>query len=469
MTLYKSVMHKLDALKIPPPLKRPILVVWTLAQDLIRCDLTRHASAMAYVSLLSLIPSLVAVFCILSLFAPLLNKGTDLVQQLRQFVLQNLASGSGDAAVTYLDQMLAGLNFSTIGLTSFGSVLVTLVLLLRQIEGALNRIWLITSERNPFKRFMYFWTFLTLGIVVIGIIVGVTSGDRLARLITIQDKIVHDEGTLGWLAGFGGGFLFFFFLYKIVPNCEVKSRWAAAGAAVASFALAQASRFYGIYVIDSKNYQTLYGALAQLPLFLMWLYICWIIILLGALISWRLQEGFPRESDEENIDSPQNAVEHLRNAQVKAMLPMLALITVYKNFSLGSGKGLCAQDLATQLRLPKTWVMEALEVLASLGYAVATRRQGAEDEGASVLDPYFPTKPADTLTLERLNGDLAQPMEVWMTHWKPDLPLNVPAALRVMTESTQEGLRKGLTLGEALRMLPGIPPNVYPTPDPGKA
>lgn len=422
--------------QLPERLSMPAHHARTLVQDTVRCDLTKQASAMAYVTLLSLVPSLVAIFCVLSLFAPLLGKGSDLIDTVREFILENLAAESGEAVVKYLDKMIGKISLATIGWSSFASVLVTLVLLLRQIEEALNRIWLVRKGRNVFIRFMYFWTFLTLGMVVVAVVVGFTAGLSFPALFSTTTSV--PASSIAWLFAaiteLLGSFIFFFFLYKIVPNCAVGTKNAAIGAAVATSALQLGGRLYGLYIRDAKNYENLYGALAQVPIFLLWLYIGWVIILIGALVSWRLQEGFPQPNEEEALDQSKTPLEQLRNTQVKASLPWVSLLAIYKQFESGDGKGLSGQDLAHALRMPVTWVNEALDALQSLGYVIAGKQQAAVGSASPlVTDPYFPTSPATHLAVAKVNQDLASPMEQWLEHWHYDLPLNLRKALGLVS------------------------------------
>lgn len=424
---------------------KPVSAAIVLVSDFIRCDLTKQASAMAYVTLLSLVPSLVAIFCILSLFAPMLGKGGTLVTQVREFVLSNLAAESGGQVVAYLDRMLASLDLKKIGWSSFASVLVTLVLLLRQIEEALNRIWMVRKGRNIFTRFMYFWTFLTMGTVVVGIIVGVTSGQKMKQVLNLQQPLTMATGSgVGeWLTSWGGAFCFFFFLYKLVPNCLVRAKAAAIGAVASATMLNVGGSLYGLFVRDSKNYQTLYGAMAQLPIFLVWLYVCWTVILLGALFAWRLQEGFPVDEKEDTLDEAQTPIESLRNSQVKSLLPTICLAAIYRNFQQATGRGISADELGHALHLPGTWVGEALDVLEGLGYAVMSKNEG------DTVDTYYPAFPPESLSLGRISVDLGRPLRDWLAHWHHDLPLDITRLLDLLADHSHRQTNLAKVLGDA--------------------
>ncbi len=438
-----SALKKIDHLNIPAPLRHPLRAVRIIAADFVRTDLLKQASAMAYVTLLSLIPSLVAIFCVLSLFAPLMAKGSNLIDKVQTFILQNLASGSGEAAVMYLDRMLEKLNLANLGWSSFASVLVTLVMLLRQIEEALNRIWHVRQGRNILIRFMYFWTFLTLGIVALAIAVGFSSGLELQKWLNPAKAVETSfmAPLISWILSVGGGFIFFFFLYKIVPNCFVKAKNAAIGAGLSALLLHEAGQIYGLYVAHSVQYTTLYGALAQLPIFLLWLYICWTIILLGALVSWRLQEGFPKEKANDGLAAAKSPTDLLRNNQIRATLPSLALTLIHQRFQDGSGKGLSAQELAHQLKIPASWASEAVDALVDFGYVVAGQAEHTSD---IVTITYFPTKPSNLINLR----DAAERITAAYQHWAQSCDQSTSAFFTVLTPA-DDASRK--TLADLLK------------------
>lgn len=446
-----SFLKKLEAVRLPARAKRPVGALIVMIQDFVRCDLPKQASAMAYVTLLSLVPSLVAIFCVLSLFSPMLGKG-NMMATIREFVLSNLAANSGQQVVTYLDKMIGGLDLKKIGWQSFASVLVTLILLLRQIEEALNRIWLVRKGRNVFTRFMYFWTFLTLGTLFVAIIIGVSSGFEVKKYLNLGAEVTRvSGGNFDFMTTWLGSFLFFLMVYKFVPNCFVAARSAAIGALASSTILLVAGYFYGVFVRDSTNYQTLYGAIAQLPIFLLWLYICWTIILLGALIAWRMQEGFPTSEADDTLDAVETPSDTLRNIQIRSMLPTIVLLAIYRHFSQGTGQGLGAQALAHAIKLPLSWVSEALDILEHYGFVIISKTQANSADG-NVLEPYYPAMPAERLTASRLVADLGHPVTEWMQHWKHDLPMDLPHALAILKTPSDPG--KDLTVAQVLEQSP---------------
>ncbi len=137
----------------------PAKVFRVLRLDAERSDLFKHASGMAYVTLFSLVPSLAAVFALISLFKPVFGPGSQIFDLVQSFILTNLATGTGQMVTSHIRGFLANLNMTKIGLTGFLGLIFSLVLILRQIELAFNTIWQVSKPRHVIMRFIYFWTF----------------------------------------------------------------------------------------------------------------------------------------------------------------------------------------------------------------------------------------------------------------------------------------------------------------------
>lgn len=423
-----------------------------LLSDIKRLDLLKHASAMAYVTLLSLVPSLAVVFTLISLFKPFFSQGGDIMGMAQGFILQNLASGSGEQVVTYLESFIANIDVTKIGITSFAALLYTLITLLNQIEQALNRIWYVTKTRHLVTRFIYFWTFLTLGTFLIGITIGVISGFSFSNLIPnigqTSDQIAMTRGIGSSIVSWGSGLLFFFLLYKVVPNCTIPNRSALIGG-IAAFVLFQiASKAYGYYALNSKSYSSLYGSLAAVPLFLLWLYICWVIILIGGLISWRAMMGFP-VNEEVKIDKKNTPEEDLRDAQLQTFVPAFVLLAIYRHFRDGSGTGLTGIAIAEKLNLRLDWVERTIETLSSLGFVVGTRGSGDATTASIMTEELFPAFPADTVSLQKLISGLTDKTREWLANWATDFPTDFVKALMLVKDMDQKTLTKS-TLADLL-------------------
>lgn len=425
-------------------LSHVMTVFW---QDIARCDLLKQASAMAYITLFSLVPSLAAVFTVISLFTPLLGGNSHLMQSVRNFILHNLAAGSGSQVVEYLQQFMSQLDLKRIGITSFAGIVITLILLLRQIEQALNRIWLVRQDRNVVTRFVYFWTFLTLGMFAGSIVIGLVSGYRIQELLDVS-TVVGKRGLLpqymSSLTTWGVWVGFFFLAYKIIPNCPVGRREAGIGALVAGTLLHSGSRFYGTYAGNFTNYKTIYGALAALPVFLLWIYICWVIILFGALIAWRIQQGFPESEKEDTVAHIQTPLDRIRNIRIQEMLPVVLLVVIYRNFASGNGLPLSMDEIQVKAKLPKDWLLDAIEALVQLGLIAEAKavHGGVSETLGGESTGYVPTKPAELVDLGDFGGQLAEAAHEWLDHWQHDFEFDLSAAVKSVTQLMASGKGK---------------------------
>lgn len=405
------------------------LVLW---HDVRRCDLFKHASAMAYALILSIIPTLAAVFSLISLFKPLLGKEGSIFTDLEAFIVHHLATGSGEQAVQYMEKFLGNLDITKIGLTGFAGLIISLALFLNQIEEALNRIWLIPKARSPVTRFIYFWTFLTLGAFLSALAVGVVSGFSLNNLMPSfgHEAVKQGSGLVKLLMPFGATFLFFFLLYKVVPNCHVPLKDAALGSLVATVMVQVATSGYSFYIAKFTKYQAVYGALAAVPMFLFWLYLNALIILFGALVSWRFEQGFYTEGAMVGESKHQTPTDRLRNTHLQSVMPLAVLLILYKKFQLGDGKGFSGRELAERMFVPAAWIFDALQVLEQLGYIHSVAPATAEEGESFLARSFIPALPDSAIQIEKLIKDFTEGCKNWLREWQPDLPAEILSVLK---------------------------------------
>lgn len=394
------------------PLRRPVALGRLLWTDIERSELFRHAAGMAYMTLFSVVPSLAMTFAIISAFQPIASAEAQWFEHFQSFVLQNLAPDAGIQVVTYLRSFLDQLDITRIGITGVVGLLVTLILLLRNIELAFNEIWLVKNPRSLFRRFLFFWTFCTLGGFLLTLAIGMLSQFGLAGgfFTTIGSALLT--------------FAFFALLYKIGPNCQVQVHAAVAGAVAATVLFRLGSVAFSLYIARSDFYKNVYGALAAVPVFLLWLYVAWSVTLLGAILAWRVQQGFSTATEAEDQAKAQVAATPLdveRNVQLRALMPVLCVVAVNEAFVSGR-RGVTGRQIAMQLDMPLNWVTEGLRASASLGYlaAAVAEHQGAItdsfDEASAV---WLPLRPPQDVTLRGLVEELTQAAHDWISRHRP--------------------------------------------------
>ena len=237
----------------------------------------QSASSLAYTTLLSLVPLIAVMFSFFSNL-PVFKDLSEIVQE---FVFSNFVPSFGQTIRDYL------INFSIKAsqLTTTGIILLVVIalMLMSTINSALDNIWHITKRRSLIGRFLVYWAILTLGPVLIGI--GFYSTSYLLAL-PLVDSV--DTSRLLTLMPFYTTSIAFTLLYILVPNTSVNTRHAIAGGVTAAILFELAKYTFGLYVKAVPTYQVIYGAMAVIPMFLIWIYVSWLIVLLGAQISYSL-------------------------------------------------------------------------------------------------------------------------------------------------------------------------------------
>lgn len=243
---------------------------------------TYRSAALTYTTLLSLVPLMTVSFAIFSAF-PVFSH---LSQQIQDFIFSHFVATSGEMIQTYLTKFVA----QTKNLSAVGSVflVITAVLMMFNMEQAFNAIWKVKSRHIGLSTFMLYWAVLTLTPILIGLSMVITA---YINTLPYFAKMAQDFGLITALP-FILNVVFFTLLYIMVPNCYVPLRYGFIGAVVAALLFSLAKFGFTYYVTNFPTYVLLYGALATIPLFLLWLYVLWVIILFGAIISNILATGY---------------------------------------------------------------------------------------------------------------------------------------------------------------------------------
>ena len=244
------------------------------------------ASSLAFTSLLSLVPLLTVMFGLFGEISVLQNFST-LIQN---FIFANFVPEFGQT----IEQYIYIFSMKASQLTISGSVFLVLIamMLLATIDNSFNRIWKIKKKRNPIKRILIYFSLLIMGPLLIGIGLALTSYLLSIPVIADVDTTFNVKThLLGWLP-FLMTSIAFILLYILVPNCYVYKKYAVSAGVICAILFELAKYGFGIYVKEMSGYENIYGALAILPLFLVWIYISWVIILFGAHITFCLSSFY---------------------------------------------------------------------------------------------------------------------------------------------------------------------------------
>ena len=242
-----------------------------------RCN--ESAASLSYTSLLSLVPLMAVIFAAFSSF-PAFH---EVFEQLKSFIFNNFVPSSGEVIQDYLNLFVE--KASKLTLVGMISLFIIALLLMRQIDKSLNKIWHVHQSKNYLRLFLMYWAVLTLGPVLIGISLMVTSylstflmlDDAAASLGFKKELLLVLPIVLTMTA--------FTLLYMIVPNTRVEFLHAVIGGLTATILFELAKKGFAFYISHNQTYANLYGALATIPIFLIWIYISWLVTLLGAMTT----------------------------------------------------------------------------------------------------------------------------------------------------------------------------------------
>ena len=260
---------------------------WIQLRDLFRFasrrldeeHLPQVASSLTFTTVLALVPLLTIALAIFTAF-PLF---TTFRISLDAYFIQNLMPKLiANTILGYLNQFAA----KSTGLSAIGAValIITAVAMMSTIDRVFNRIWGVRVARPVVQRVLVYWAIVTLGPLLIGVSISVTSYLFMATngavlKIPMIGAIFYTVLSVVLTTGA------FTLLYVAVPNRAIDWRDAVWGGLLAGVALELAKRLFAIYIVKFPTYTMVYGSVAAVPIFLIWIYLFWLITLSGALVA----------------------------------------------------------------------------------------------------------------------------------------------------------------------------------------
>jgi membrane protein len=256
---------------------------WRVAQRFDQDRCTRAAGALSFTTLFALVPLMAVGFAMFSVF-PLFQRARETI---KDFIYSNFVPAAGDVVERYLDQFIANAGRLTIWGLLF--VLATAFMLMLTIEQTFNDIWHAREHRKRLHRLLAYWALLTLGPVLIGASLALTA--QVAALPLFAPAMLGGLRSLLFdLLPVALEVLAFALLYTVVPSLTVRLRHALVGSLFAAALFEFAKLGFGYYIRQFSSYRVIYGAVATLPVFLLWIYLSWLVVLLGAVVTATLPE-----------------------------------------------------------------------------------------------------------------------------------------------------------------------------------
>ncbi len=355
-------------------------LIYALARDLTQGYLTLQAMSLVYTTLLSLVPLLAVSFSVL--------KGFGVHNQLEPLLLSALAPlGERGAEITrqiigFVDNMQVGV----LGSMGLAFLIYTVIVLIQKIEEAFNYTWRVHRPRSFTQRFSRYMSVLMVGPLLFFSAFGLSASVRSTAFVQMV-MAMEPMGTLlewvGRLVPFLMISLAFAFIYVFVPNTRVRLKSAMIGALAAGFLWQTVGWVFGHFMVSSTRYTAIYSGLAILVLFMIWIYIAWLILLVGASIAFYHQH--PEYLTIRSRDL------RLSN-RLRERLSLVVAGQVARAYETGA-PAWTNDALATALGVPKNNIQRMLAALQEQGFITET----ADDPPR-----YVPAHPPASISLKEV-------------------------------------------------------------------
>lgn len=379
-SIVDRILWRTDS-EIPPRWKeiaaKPVRFAYVMIRDMGDGQLNLRAMSLVYTTLLSLVPLLAISFSVL--------KGFGVHNKIEPFLMNFLApmGEPGVEVATRIIGFVDNIKVGVLGSVGLGLLVYTVVSLMQKIENAFNFVWHVPTDRSMGRRFTGYLSVLLIGPLLVfsslGITASMTASPLVQTLITYQ--------PFGWLLALGGKLLpyllvvlAFAFMYLYLPNTRVRVGSAMVGALVSGVLWETLGWAFTNFVVASTSYTAIYSAFATLILFMMWLYLSWLVLLMGASVAFYHQHP--------ECLMPVRERDIRLSPRLREKLALVAMTLIARHFYRGL-EPWTPQGLAQALRMPMIAVDSTVDALEVKGFVRRTSDQPAR---------LFPARPLEATT-----------------------------------------------------------------------
>ncbi|NEX21615.1 YihY family inner membrane protein [Thiorhodococcus mannitoliphagus] len=349
-------------------------LVWTgrllyaVTRDLTQGNLTLHAMSLVYTTLLSLVPLLAVSFSVLKGFGV-----HNQVEPLLMSALQPLGASAPeitDLIIRFVDNMRVGV----LGSVGLALLLYTVLSLIQKIEGAFNYAWRVTEIRPIGQRFTQYLSVLLIGPVLffsaVGLSASLGSNTFVQSVMHLapMSKLIEISSVLAPYLMIS---LTFAFVYLFVPNTRVRVPSALIGAFIAGLLWEVVGGVFSTFMAGSTRYMAIYSSLAILVLFMIWVYLGWLILLIGTSVAFYHQHPEYLTTANREIRLSNRLREHLA----------LAIAAEITQRHLSGAPPCDCELLSKRMQLPNLNIQRVLKMLERAGYIVKIDRQDSDTAG----------------------------------------------------------------------------------------
>jgi len=368
---------------------RSARTVWVVISDISRGDLNLRAMSLVYTTILSIVPLLAVSFSVL--------KGFGVHEQLETAMMSSLLNfgSEGMAVGEKIIEIVGNVKAGVLGSLGLALLLYTVVSLMQKIEDAFNYIWHVPQIRPLAQRFSGYLTVIIVGPVLVFTSLGISASLMNHRIVTSLSSVEPIGAVINIVGSLVPVLLViaaFTFIYVLMPNTRVRLLSAITGAAIASLLWHFAGWAFTAFVVSSAQYTAIYSAFAALIFFMLWLYIAWLVLLVGASVAY-----YHQHPDLLTL----HRGEPVMSPRMMERAGMAIMTEVTNDFVLQQGQP-TTNDLSNRTGLRGETTNMLINLLAQEKLIVAT------DE---TPERWLPTRPADAIKITdvlhilRTNGE----------------------------------------------------------------
>ena len=335
-----------------------------------------RASALSYSTLLAIVPLLAIAFSMM--------KGLGVHSRI-EHLLVNYLTAEQEAVTSKIIEYISNTDFKALGAFGTGLLIIAVLMMLSNVERTFNDLWGVTRHRRIVRKISDYISVLILGpllMVISTAMITSVSSNALVQALSRYEVFEHFFVLFNTILPHAGLWIAFTAMYILMPNTRVRLFPALVAGIVCGSLWESAFRLYTDFNIGVARYNTIYGTFAALPIFIIWLYISWIIVLIGAQMSYAIQNV---RSHQQEFKTYVVGQEQLEEMAVNIMLKIV------EQFHLGKAP-FTAEALSKALSIPVRLVREIIDQLGEQGlvrevYAADPRFQPSKNpELISVLD-----------------------------------------------------------------------------------
>ena len=361
-------------------LARMLQVTFAVTRDFLDGQLTLRAMSLVYTTLLSLVPLLALTFSVL--------KGFGVHNQLEPVLLNTLSAlgDKGEEIARQIVSFVENIKVGVLGSLGLGMLIYTVVSLLYKIEKSFNYTWHIAKSRPLGQRFSEYLSVILVGPLLIFSALGMTASlmsSTVIQALSSMPVLGYVVGSIGNLIPFALVIVAFTFVYVFMPNTKVRIGPALIGGVVAGIAWEATGWVFGNFVVNSANYTAIYSGFAILIMFMIWLFVSWLILLLGSSIAFYCQHP-------EHLGVRRGQLE--LSAQMTEKLSLLVMFFIGRHYYRNEANWKL-DELANWLGVPLNVAEAVLNKLHDRQLILHTNEESS---------PYVPSQDMETLQTKQI-------------------------------------------------------------------